>query len=92
MKVGIFDNYEEFLACLQLLEAFPLPKGGLEAKHLDFINTLLEECNEYLLAEYPKHGLGACLRGHLEKRIATARHLVRVAQRQLKGNTEEVKP
>ena len=82
MKAGIFETYEEFLACLQILETLRLPKGGRKAEHLDLMNTLLEECNEYLLTKHPKTGVQACLRGHLEKRIATARHLVRVARRQ----------
>ena len=82
MKVGIFDSYEEFSACLDLIEEFPASKVTLEAKHFDLIDGLLEECNEYLLTKYSRTGLKASLRGHLEKRIATARHLVRVARRQ----------
>ena len=80
MKEGIFDFYEEFSACLDLIEEFPASKVTLEAKHFDLIDGLLEECNEYLLTKYSKTGLKASLRSFMEKRVATLQCLVRTAR------------
>lgn len=89
MKEGIFDNYEEFLGCLELLEALPLrDQCGLNAKQLNFAGTLLVECEDYASENLPPGGF----QDSLEKRITAAQDKVIAAKYQLKKLSFKVKP
>ena len=88
MKEGIFDNYEEFLGCLELLEFIPFLNQGLNARQLNFVGTLLVECEDYASENIDFWAL----QESLEKRITAVGDKVIAAKLRLGKNANEAKP
>ena len=87
MKEGIFDNYKEFLGCLELLERITSLNEGLEAKQLNFVGALLVECEDYA----SENIYFWALQESLEARITAVQDRVIAAIRANSKKTEEVK-
>ena len=88
MKEGIFDNYEEFLGCLELLEFIPFLNQGLNARQLNFVGTLLVECEDYASENLHPGGL----QNSLNARITATQDRVIAAKYQRKRIAKEAKP